>query len=44
MVLVASVPLTDEGWQPLAEGEVLVIEAGSIVARRPSSEEAPVPQ
>lgn len=35
VALVASVPLTDEaGWQPLAEGEVLAIRAGRVVARQ----------
>ncbi|MCA9679603.1 MAG: class II glutamine amidotransferase [Myxococcales bacterium] len=35
VVLAASVPLTDEpGWTALAEGELLVIRGGEIVARR----------
>jgi len=34
VVLIASVPLTDEGWQPLGEGEVLVLDRGQILARR----------
>ena len=33
IVLVASVPLTDEGWTPMAPGEVLVVVAGEIVSR-----------
>ncbi|MBK9037216.1 MAG: class II glutamine amidotransferase [Myxococcales bacterium] len=33
VVLVASVPLSTEGWAPLAEGELLVARAGAIVAR-----------
>jgi predicted glutamine amidotransferase len=32
MTLVASVPLTDEDWQPLAEGELVVLRRGSVVA------------
>jgi len=35
MVLVASVPLTDEDWRPLECGEVLTLRQGKIVARRP---------
>ena len=33
VVLVASVPLTDEPWQAMAEGEMLAAHRGSIVAR-----------
>jgi hypothetical protein len=33
IALVASVPLTSEGWCPLGEGEVLALRAGRIVAR-----------
>ena len=33
VVLVASVPLTVEGWTPLAEGELLVARAGDVLAR-----------
>ncbi len=33
MVLAASVPLTDEDWQPLKAGEVLALRQGTIVAR-----------
>jgi len=32
-VLFASVPLTDEPWEPLGGGEVVVARAGSVVAR-----------
>ncbi len=32
VVLFASVPLSDEGWTPLAEGEVVVARAGEVVA------------
>lgn len=34
VVLAASVPLTNEGWQPLDEGELVVLERGRIVERR----------
>jgi len=34
LTLVASAPLTDEAWHPLASGEVLAIRAGEIVGRR----------
>ncbi len=30
VVLVASVPLTDEAWQPMAEGELIVIRDGQV--------------
>lgn len=33
VVLVASVPLTAEGWEPLGDGEVLVVSAGEIISR-----------
>jgi len=34
VVLAASVPLTPEpGWQPLAEGELVVVQQGTVVAR-----------
>lgn len=33
VVLVASVPLTEEPWEPLAEGEILAAHRGRIVAR-----------
>lgn len=33
VALVASVPLSDEQWQPLAEGEVVVLREGKLVAR-----------
>ena len=36
VVLVASVPLTDEGWEPLGTGEVLTVSAGEIVSRTES--------
>ncbi len=32
IVLLASVPLSSEGWRPLAEGEVIVVKDGRIVA------------
>lgn len=36
LTLVASVPLTDEPWQALDEGEILAIGAGGIVERPPA--------
>jgi len=33
VALVASVPLSNEGWEPLAEGEVVVLEAGRVIRR-----------
>lgn len=33
VVLLASVPLSDEGWSPLAEGEVLALRRGAVVGR-----------
>ncbi len=36
VVLVASFPLSDEGWRPLAEGEVIAVRSGQISgSRRP---------
>ena len=32
VMLIASVPLTDEAWRPLAEGELVAIRAGEVVA------------
>ncbi|MEN8175380.1 MAG: class II glutamine amidotransferase [Pseudomonadota bacterium] len=34
LLLVASVPLTDESWRPMTEGEVLAISAGRLVKSR----------
>jgi glutamine amidotransferase len=34
ITLFASVPLTDEGWRPLAEGAIAVIKDGQVVASR----------
>ncbi|MDO8456016.1 MAG: class II glutamine amidotransferase [Burkholderiaceae bacterium] len=31
VVLIASVPLTDEAWRPLAEGELLAVRAGEVL-------------
>ena len=33
ITLLASVPLTSEGWRPLAEGEVIVVKDGRVVDR-----------
>jgi hypothetical protein len=30
---VASVPLTDEAWEPIAEGEVIALKEGIVRAR-----------
>lgn len=38
LVLVASVPLTDEPWEPLDEGEVIALTKGLVWARRPAAE------
>jgi len=37
ITLVASVPLTDETWQPLDEGEVIAISKGRATSRRPAA-------
>jgi len=34
MTLIASVPLTDEPWEPIAEGEVIALKAGLVWARK----------
>jgi glutamine amidotransferase len=34
VVWVASVPLTDEAWRPLADGELLAVRAGEVIATR----------
>ena len=34
IALIASVPLTEEEWQPLEQGEILVLEKGFIVQRQ----------
>jgi glutamine amidotransferase len=31
VLLIASVPLTDENWQPFAEGELVAVSAGQTV-------------
>lgn len=36
VVLVASVPLTDEPWRPLAQGELIVVRNGDVVSPAPS--------
>lgn len=36
VALVASVPLSDEGWSPLAEGTVLALQDGRVCARCPA--------
>lgn len=37
VTLIASVPLTDEAWQPLAEGELMVLRDGKVMARKIST-------
>ena len=34
LALIASVPLTDEPWEPLGEGEVIALTKGVVWARR----------
>ncbi len=34
VVSIASVPLNDEAWRPLAEGEVLAVRGGEVLAAR----------
>ena len=41
VVLVASVPLTAEAWEPLREGEVVAISTGQIAGREPTRESIP---
>ncbi|MGB5720206.1 MAG: class II glutamine amidotransferase [Woeseiaceae bacterium] len=36
LVLVASVPLTDEPWEPIAEGDVIALSQGVVWARKPA--------
>ena len=47
VILIASVPLSNEPWQPLAEGEVVAVSLGKLVNNRPPRhlkrvQEAPV--
>ncbi len=35
-LFVASVPLTDEAWQPMGEGELLAVRAGEVLIRWPA--------
>ncbi|MDH3749961.1 MAG: class II glutamine amidotransferase [Gammaproteobacteria bacterium] len=37
LALVASVPLTDEPWEPIGEGEVIALRQGLVWARTPAS-------
>jgi len=37
LVLIASVPLTDERWEPIGEGEVIAVTRGVLWARIPAS-------
>ena len=38
VTLIASVPLSSEPWRPLAEGEIVAVSAGRLVARRAESQ------
>lgn len=42
-VLLASVPLNDEGWEPLAEGEALALREGRVLFRARTGDRAPKP-
>ena len=37
VTLIASVPLTDEAWQPMAEGQLIVLRDGEVIARKIST-------
>ena len=37
LALVASVPLTDEPWEPIDEGEVIALKDGLVWARLPAA-------
>lgn len=41
LTLVASVPLTDEPWEPMREGEVIAVTEGVVWARMPASQLQP---
>ena len=43
IALVASVPLSDEPWQPLLEGEVVVLREGKLNARHVPQSIVPQP-
>ncbi|MDO8771756.1 MAG: class II glutamine amidotransferase, partial [Burkholderiaceae bacterium] len=34
VLFIASVPLTDEAWQPLAEGDLVAVRQGALLATR----------
>jgi glutamine amidotransferase len=36
LALVASVPLTEEPWEPIGEGEVIALTQGMVWARMPN--------
>jgi glutamine amidotransferase len=38
-LFIASVPLTDEAWQPMAEGELLAVRAGEVLMSRLATQE-----
>jgi glutamine amidotransferase len=39
LALVASVPLTDEPWEPISEGEVVALTQGVVWARMPATQQ-----
>jgi glutamine amidotransferase len=39
LALVASVPLTDESWEPISEGEVVALTQGVVWARMPATQQ-----
>lgn len=42
VILVASVPLTAEAWEPFQQGEVIMISKGQVAALTPARESASV--
>jgi predicted glutamine amidotransferase len=42
-LILASVPLNDEHWQPMAEGELLAVRGGAVLMRLAASNGAPIP-
>lgn len=42
-LFVASVPLTQEAWQPMGEGELLAVRGGEVLIRWPATSNKPIP-
>lgn len=42
-LIIASVPLNDESWQPLAEGELLAVRGGAVLMRLAAGDGVPTP-